>query len=92
MADLLAYSNHHDLTHRIGALLTDISERPTKRPGLQAHHRSWNLPNRLLSEDADEFADLFRAGTPKTRGLAAKFGISLKSVKRGLLRQLGIGR
>ncbi|HLM22625.1 MAG TPA: hypothetical protein VK390_14015 [Propionibacteriaceae bacterium] len=44
----------------------------------------------MTSYEIQELADLFVVGTPKIE-LAARFGISLSSVKR-LLRQRGVRR
>jgi DNA invertase Pin-like site-specific DNA recombinase len=92
MVDLLAsYSNHHDLSRRIGALLMDIeADDQRNAPGVPARPRSWSLRDRLSAQDVQELVDLFMAGISKAQ-LATKFGISLTSVKR-LLRQQGVRR
>jgi hypothetical protein len=84
---LRRYSNSLDLLKRVQDVLRRIEENDqTDEPGVHSTGRGGGLVpvrERLSEADLSELVASFQAGTPKQE-LAARYGISLSSVKRVL--------
>jgi len=84
---LRRYSNRGDLVKSVQTVLRRIEEADqTDEPGVLSTGRDGGPVRKRLSEaDLAELVASFRAGTPKHE-LAARYGVSLSSVKRVLRR------
>jgi FixJ family two-component response regulator len=89
--ELLArYSNRPELLRPLADVLRRSEAYvPVQDEQVKSRRRTWSVRERLAPQDVHDLVDLFMAGTPKTQ-LAAKFGISLSTVKR-LLRKIRHG-
>jgi DNA-directed RNA polymerase specialized sigma24 family protein len=88
---LAAYSNRPELLRPLADVLRRVEPHEHERDGeVKSRARTWSTSDRLAPAGIDTLIELFLDGTPKTQ-LAAKFGISLSSVKR-LLRQRRVRR
>ena len=88
------YSNrpdlHSDLRRTCSAVFEPDNYLTAPDPPASPGGTDWRLSDRLSSEDVETIIKEFLSGTPK-HVLAARYGISLGSVKN-LLRRRGIRR